>query len=89
MAFSVERQIFSEFKAGLEKKPVVLAEFLAACRTVNVRFDTAIYENRFIVGGVVEQLLGASMRAVGCDIDNVAKTRRGVDLSSPTLDVGF
>lgn len=89
MAFSVERQIFSEFKAGLEKKPVVLAEFLAACRTVNVRFDTAIYENRFIVGGVVEQLLGASMRAVGCDVDNVAKTRRGVDLSSPTLDVGF
>lgn len=89
MAFSVERQIFSEFKAGLEKKPVVLDEFLAACRTVNVRFDTAIYENRFIVGGVVEQLLGASMRAVGCDVDNVAKTRRGVDLSSPTLDVGF
>ena len=51
MAFSVERQIFSEFKAGLEKKPVVLDEFLAACRTVNVRFDTAIYENRFIIGG--------------------------------------
>lgn len=89
MAFSVERDFFSEFKAGLDKKPVVLDEFLAACRAVNVRFDTAIYENRFIVGGVVEQLLGASMRAVGCDIDNVAKTSRGVDLSLPTLDVGF
>jgi hypothetical protein len=89
MAFGVEQQIFSEFKAGIKKKPVVLAEFLAACRAVNVRFDTAIYENRFIVGGVVEQLLGAAMRSVGCDIDNVAKTSRGVDLSSPTLDVGF
>lgn len=89
MAFSVERNFFSEFKAGLDKKPVVLDEFLAACRAVNVRFDTAIYENRFIVGGVVEQLLGASMRAVGCDIDNVAKTSRGVDLSLPTLDGGF
>jgi hypothetical protein len=89
MAFSVERDFFSEFKAGLDKKPVVLDEFLAACRAVNVRFDTAIYENRFIVGGVVEQLLGASMRAVGCDIDNVAKTSRGVDLSLPALDVGF
>jgi hypothetical protein len=89
MKFSVERQIFAEFKAGVEKKPVVLDEFLAACRAVNVRFDTAIYENRFIVGGVVEQLLGASLRAVGCDIDNVAKTSRGVDLASPTLDVGF
>jgi hypothetical protein len=89
MAFVLERQIFSEFKIGLEKKPVILDEFLAACRAVNVRFDTAIYENRFIVGGVVEQLLGASMRAVGCDVDNVAKTSRGVDLSLPTLDVGF
>jgi hypothetical protein len=89
MAFVLERQIFSEFKAGLEKRPVILNEFLAACRAVNVRFDTAIYENRFIVGGVVEQLLGASMRAVGCDVDNVAKTSRGVDLSLPTLDVGF
>lgn len=89
MAFVVERQIFSDFKVGLEKKPVILDEFLAACRAVNVRFDTAIYENRFIVGGVVEQLLGASMRAVGCDVDNVAKTSRGVDLSLPTLDVGF
>ena len=89
MTFDVERQLFGEFKAGIEKKPMVLDEFLAACRAVNVRFDTAIYENRFIVGGVVEQLLGATMRAVGCDIDNVAKTSRGVDLSSPTLDVGF
>jgi hypothetical protein len=89
MAFDVERQIFSEFRAGIEVNPVVLDEFLAACRAVNARFDTAIYENRFIVGGVVEQLLGASMRAVGCDIDNVAKTNRGIDLSVPALDAGF
>ena len=89
MAFRAERLIFSEFRAGIEKKPVILDEFLAACRAVNTRFDTAIYENRFIVGGVVEQLLGASMRAVGCDIDNVAKTSRGVDLSVPSRDAGF
>lgn len=89
MEFDVERQIFAEFKTGIEEKPEVLDEFLAACRAVNVRFDTAIYENRFIVGGVVEQLVGASLRAVGCEIDNVAKTSRGVDLLSPALDVGF
>ena len=89
MTFDLERKIFSDFKSGIDKNPVVLAEFLAACNTVNVRFDTAIYENRFIVGGVVEQLLGAAMRAVGCDVDNVAKTSRGVDLSSPTMNVGF
>ena len=89
MTFNNEREIFSDFKSGLQDNLVVLEEFLAACRAVNLRFDTSIYENRFIVGGVVEQLLGASMRAVGCDIDNVAKTSRGVDLASSTLDAGF
>jgi len=89
MAFEGERRFFADYKSGIEDTSVVLDEFLAACRAVNLRFDTAIYENRFIVGGVVEQLVGASMRSVGCEIDNVAKTSRGVDLSSSTLDVGF
>jgi hypothetical protein len=89
MTFEHERQLFADYKSGIEETAVVLDEFLAACRAVNLRFDTAIYENRFIVGGVVEQLLGASMRAVGCEVDNVAKISRGVDLSSPSLDVGF
>ena len=89
MAFESERRLFADYKSGIEDTSVVLDEFLAACRAVNLRFDTAIYENRFIVGGVVEQLVGASMRSVGCEIDNVAKTSRGVDLSSPTLDLSF
>jgi len=89
VSFKEERQLFSAYKSGVEGNPVVLNEFLAACNAVNLRFDTAIYENRFIVGGVVEQLVGASMRAVGCEVDNVAKTSRGVDLSSSSLDVGF
>ena len=84
-----ERIIFQEFQDGLQANPVILEEFLAACRAVNLRFNTAIYENRFIVGGVVEQLLGATMRAVGIEIDNVAKTSRGVDLYSSSLDVGL
>jgi len=89
MTFKKERQLFQEFQDGLEANPTVLEEFLAACRAVNLRFNTAIYENRFIVGGVVEQLLGATMRAVGIEIDNVAKTSRGVDLYSSSLDVGL
>jgi hypothetical protein len=89
MSFESERQLFFDFKSGLERNSVVLEEFLGACEQVNLRFDTGIYENRFIVGGVVEQLLGASMRAVGCNIDNVAKTRRGVDLLSPALGLGL
>lgn len=89
MSFEDERQLFSAYKSGVESNALVLGEFIAACNAVNLRFDTAIYENRFIVGGVVEQLVGASMRAVGCEIDNVAKASRGVDLSSSTLNVGF
>lgn len=89
MSFESEQQLFFDFKSGLERNSIVLEEFLGACAGVNLRYDTAIYENRFIVGGVVEQLVGASMRAVGCNIDNVAKTSRGVDLLSPDLGVGF
>ena len=89
MAFEKERQFFADYKSSIEDRDVILREFLSACLAVNLRFDTAIYENRFIVGGVVEQLVGASMRAVGCDVDNVAKTSRGVDLSIQGFDIGF
>jgi hypothetical protein len=88
-SFELERKLFQEFRIGLALNPLVLDEFLSACRVVNQRFNTAIYENRFIVGGVVEQLLGASMRAVGLQIENVAKTSRGVDLFSPSMGVGL
>jgi hypothetical protein len=87
--FDQERSTFTDFKARLETNQKVLEEFIAACRAVNLRYDTKIYENRFIVGGVVEQLLGASMRAVGLEVDNIAKSSRGVDLLFPSLEVGL
>ena len=87
--FEKERELFREFHSALESNPVFLDEFLGACSAVNQRYNTAIFENRFIVGGVVEQLLGAAMRGVGIEIDNVAKTSRGVDLFAPTLNVGL
>ena len=87
--FEKEREVFTKFHSALDSNPVFLDEFLGACSAVNQRYNTAIFENRFIVGGVVEQLLGAAMRGVGIEIDNVAKTSRGVDLYSPTLNVGL
>jgi hypothetical protein len=87
--FDLERKIFKDFKILIDSSANVLDEFLAACRAVNLRYDTKIYENRFIVGGVVEQLLGASMRAVGLEVDNIAKSSRGVDLLFPSLEVGL
>lgn len=87
--FEKEREVFTKFHSALDSNPVFLDEFLGACSAVNQRYNTAIFENRFIVGGVVEQLLGAAMRGVGIEIENVAKTSRGVDLYSPTLNVGL
>lgn len=84
-----ERGVFAQFREELRNHSLVLEEFVAACRAVNTRYDTAIYENRFIVGGVVEQLVGAAMRASGARIENVAKTRRGIDLILPNSGVGF
>lgn len=66
-----------------------MREFVDACRVVNIRYDTAIYENRFIVRGVVEQLVGVAMRAQEVSVENVAKTRRGVDLVSTERAIGF
>ncbi len=88
-SYEKERGIFTEFGSGIRQQDHILAEFVGACAAVNIRYDTAIFENRFIVGGVVEQLVGAAMRAVGIRIDNIAKTSRGVDLISRDHECGF
>ena len=78
-----ERSWWAAYKAGLEADAEVAAEVGEALRQLNIRYDTAIWENRFIVGGICEQIIGASARAVGAEIDNAAKAFTGVDLRLP------
>ena len=48
------------------------------------RYNTAIYENRFLAGGVVEVFTLALMRSTGIEIEPCGDVGVGGDLSLPT-----
>ncbi|MGB4032666.1 MAG: hypothetical protein WBK94_10490 [Tenuifilaceae bacterium] len=61
--FERERHEFLVFRDGLAQQPVVREQMERAIEDVFWTYDTSIPENRFIVGGVIEYVLGAAMRA--------------------------
>lgn len=78
--FSVERAFFSLYKEALEVDYDLLREVVEAIGTVLTRYNTVVWENRFIVGGVVEQIIGSSARSLGLEIRNAGKQNQGYDL---------
>jgi hypothetical protein len=78
--FAAERQFFLDFAERLGAARELQAEVLGAIADILARYNTTIPENRFIVGGVIEQILGSAARAVGLAVTNVAKTQHGHDL---------
>ena len=78
--FSSERAFYALYKDAIERDPVLLAEVVAAIDTVLTRYNTTVWENRFIVGGVVEQIIGASARDLGLEVQNAGKQNQGYDL---------
>lgn len=81
--FHEERAFWIALKSGLDADPDLAAEVSAALTEANRRYDTKIYENRFIVGGITEQIIGSAARALGIAVDNAAKALAGVDLRLP------
>jgi hypothetical protein len=74
----------------MEADPALLSDVVAAIRTTLDRYNTTVWENRFIVGGVVEQIIGASARALGLAVDNAGKMNQGYDLRiSPFPEIGI
>ena len=61
------RATFARFKAGLEVQQDVLNELLAAVALLIADYNTTYRENRFIVGGAVEEMVAAAMRCVGLE----------------------
>lgn len=59
MPFENERGAFAAFRGGLEQNAQLRGEYLAATRAAVGRYNTSIYENRFVVGGVIERLTAA------------------------------
>lgn len=55
MAFERERSEFLRFSKRLAEKPEVLEQMERAIEEVYWTYDTAIWENRFVVGGLTEK----------------------------------
>jgi hypothetical protein len=84
VAFEAERRLFQRLRTGLQEKPDVLQEFVAALHVLVNEYSTTIRENRFIVGGAAERLVAVAMRAIGI---NAARSR-GLSLDEEDIVVG-
>ncbi|NPA05781.1 MAG: hypothetical protein GXO54_00015 [Chloroflexi bacterium] len=79
-SFQREREEFQKFKACFQPNIVLQEEFLNAVRALYARYDTAIRENRFVVGGALEIILGSVMRACHLPIRHRGTETREWDL---------
>jgi len=75
--FEAERAGFETFRGNF---PTVREDFARAIRALHQRYDTAIRENRFIVGGATEIVLGAAMRACGVPVRHRGTQTVALDL---------
>lgn len=75
------REIFRQFKAGLEENCDLRSEVLTALELLLSERSTSFYENRFISGGAAEHIIAAAMRCVGLsDVRTVGFEETRVDL---------
>ena len=63
MNYQAERDCFAFFKKNISDEG--LKEYEAAIRDLHTRYNTTIYENRFIAGGAVKVFTYALLRASG------------------------
>lgn len=75
-----ERAFFLALRDGLTADTDLRDTVLAALTDLNERYSTTIWENRYIVGGVTEQVVGAAGRALGLRVANAGKQNQGYDL---------
>ena len=88
--FDVKRNFFSNYRIQLSENTELKSEITRSIAAVLQRYDTKVWENRFIVGGVVEQIIGSSARSLGFNIRNAGKNNQGYDLElSDDNGVGF
>lgn len=75
------RDIFLRFKQQLETHDDVKEELLAAISCVVEDYNTTYRENRFIVGGAVEEMVAAALRCVGFEnVRSVGVENVGADI---------
>ncbi len=82
MDFQEERDCFNHLKETIDNKAKI--EYELGINNLINRYNTAIYENRFTVGGVVEVFTLALLRSTGIKIDDCGSEAHGGDLILPT-----
>jgi hypothetical protein len=68
-----------KFQDKVWKNGEVESEFVRAIDKLVAEYDTAIYENRFVVGGAVEFLFVALVRALGFNAGHVGTSEKRGD----------
>jgi hypothetical protein len=79
--FDIERNCFKHLQENLSNE--AKAEYETGIKHLVERYNTAIYENRFTVGGVVEVFTLALMRSTGIEIEGCGSEAQGGDLILP------
>lgn len=82
-SYKVERSTFRRLKAKLEADVPLRREVERALEVLLYEYNTTVHENRFVVGGACERILGAAMRASGIDAENVGTHNPRIDLGIP------
>lgn len=79
--FDIERNCFKHLQENLSNE--AKEEYETGIKHLVERYNTAIYENRFTVGGVVEVFTLALMRSTGIEIEGCGSEAQGGDLILP------
>lgn len=85
MNFERERNCFYHLRDKISDE--ARAEYELGVSSLVQRYNTAIYENRFLAGGVVEIFTLALMRSTGIDVEDYGARGVGGDLILPDGEI--
>lgn len=78
--FSAEREAFEQLKHAVDNDPELRKDIEIALQQLLGRYSTSIRENRFIVGGALEVILTAALRAAGVQAEDVGVSEQRIDI---------
>jgi hypothetical protein len=81
--FELERNFFKDFRSKCMKiqNREIVNEFVKAIEHLLKEYDTSIYENRFIVGGVIEYIFIALLKALGFNASHSGEKDKRTDIA--------
>jgi len=81
--FAAERWAFAQLKQKIEHDDKLRQEVEYTLAQLLERFATSVRENRFVVGGALEVILTAALRAAGVAAEDVGISEERIDIRIP------